>query len=66
MGNGGERLLGPKEVAELLNVVVPTVHEWRRRQRLPEPHAVISGVPIWRHGEIVKWAKQTGRWPEGK
>lgn len=55
-------LVGPHEIAGRLGVKVTTVHQWRQRDLLPEPEAVISGVPVWLWEVIEKWAKETGRW----
>lgn len=57
------RLLGAGEVAELLMVERETVHQWRRRGRLPEPDIIISGRPAWRRDRIEAWARETDRWP---
>ena len=54
-------IVGPQEVAELLCVEVGTVHQWRKRDLLPEPFQVVSKVPLWRLGEITTWAESCGR-----
>ncbi len=54
-------IVGPQEVADRLGVKVPTVHQWRKRNLLPPPVRVISGVPLWSGGEIDTWALDTGR-----
>lgn len=54
-------LVGPHEIADRLSVRVSTVHQWRQRDVLPEPEAVISGVPIWHWKTVEKWARKTGR-----
>lgn len=53
--------VGPQEIATLLGVKHATVKQWRHRRILPEPLAVISGVPIWRRSTIERWARSTGR-----
>jgi predicted site-specific integrase-resolvase len=52
---------GPQEVAATLGVKVTTVHQWRQRGLLPEPEAVVSGVPMWAPDTIEAWAVATGR-----
>jgi len=54
-------IVGPQEVAEMLEVKLQTVHAWRLRKVLPEPSEVISGVPIWRRPAIQRWAVRTKR-----
>jgi very-short-patch-repair endonuclease len=71
-GNSSSRavtsdLIGPQEVAELLGVEPNTVHQWRKRGdtirggAMPDPTAVISGVPLWTTEDIVNWARGSGR-----
>lgn len=59
-------LLGPSEVAELLRVERDTVYTWKHRGRMCEPDFMISGGPVWRRSRIIAWAKETGRWPDGR
>ena len=54
-------LVGPREVAALLDVQIQTVHVWRHRGIMPDPHTIISSVPIWRRHVIEAWAADTGR-----
>jgi hypothetical protein len=54
-------LVGPMEIAERLKVQRGTVHTWRLRGVLPEPLAVISGVPIWDWEAIKVWAAERKR-----
>ena len=54
-------LVGPGEIADRLGVKRGTVHEWRRRGILPEPEAIVSGVPVWQWSKIEAWARSTGR-----
>jgi len=57
-----DELVGPVEVAELLQVKVNTIAQWRLRfPDFPEPVAVISGTRIWRRGQIEAWATDKGR-----
>lgn len=54
-------LVGPDEVAAMLNVKRNTVAQWRFRRLLPEPALVLSQIPIWKRSDIEEWAKLTGR-----
>ena len=63
---GRERIVGPAEVAAIAGVKHRTVVTWRARGIMPEPDAVISGVPLWRERRIVRWLETTGRLPEGE
>lgn len=56
-----DELLGPDEVAELLAVKRNTLAQWRHRQKLPEPFMVLSGMPIFRRGDVMAFAVDTGR-----
>jgi len=40
-------LLGPQELAAACGVSPAVIHQWRRRERLPQADLVISGVPMW-------------------
>jgi hypothetical protein len=54
-------ILGTDEVAELLGVENQTVRLWKSKGIMPNPDWVISRVPIWTAGTIVRWAVKTGR-----
>jgi hypothetical protein len=54
-------LVGEKEIADRLGVQPGTVHQWRKRDLLPEPTAEVSGVPVWEWSTIDAWARATGR-----
>lgn len=54
-------LVGPTEIAERLDVKRGTVHTWRLRGVLPEPLAVISGVPIWEWETIKAWSEDRAK-----
>lgn len=56
-------LLGPEEIATLLEVDRDTPGVWRRRGLLPPPETTISSVPVWRRSVIEAWARKTDRWP---
>lgn len=56
-----ETLMGPDEVADLLQVQRATLRQWRKRGELPEPYMVLSGMPIWQRGAVVAFALLTGR-----
>ena len=53
-----ERLVGLAEVADLLQVSRQAVTNWRsRRGDFPAPVADLKSGPIWRHSEVLGWAK---------
>lgn len=54
-------LMGPDEVADLLQVTRNALAQWRCRRQLPAPDLVLSGLPIWHASTIVDWARRTGR-----
>lgn len=54
-------LVGPVEVAAMLDVAANTIHQWVRRGVLPVPWAVVSGTRLWSRWEILEWADETGR-----
>lgn len=57
------QLVGPKEVATMLQVAPNTLNVWRNRgllEQLP-PFITISDMPIWRREDVLDWAKMTGR-----
>jgi len=56
-----EDLVGPLEVARLLEVKEQTVRAWRVRGVLPPPLLVVSRVPIWNWDAVERWAVSTGR-----
>lgn len=47
------RLVGPSELAEYWGVTNNCIRVWKHRGKLPTPHLVISGTPIWRWGDVV-------------
>ncbi len=55
--------VGSAEVAAMLHVDPHTVSWWRREKMIPEPATQLKSGPVWRRDVIVKWAKETGRWP---
>tara|TARA_R110000824_G_scaffold272508_1_gene461045 strand:- start:121 stop:390 length:270 start_codon:yes stop_codon:yes gene_type:complete len=50
-----EKLVGVKEIAELLGIDRATVASWRHQSRLPNPDYKISGNPVWFACEIIFW-----------
>lgn len=54
-------LVGPDEVAELLQVTRNALAQWRHRGQLPPADLVLSGMDIWHERTIVEWARRTGR-----
>ena len=45
-------LLGPQELASFYGVSAQLIAQWRRRGKLPPAWRVVSGVPLWRFGDI--------------
>lgn len=56
-----DALLGPEEVADLLAVKRNTLVQWRKRGQLPAPALTLSGLPIWRRGDVLAFAALTDR-----
>jgi hypothetical protein len=56
-----DTLLGPDELAELLQVQRATIRQWRARGILPPADLELSGLPIWRHATVTSWACHTRR-----
>jgi len=58
--------VGIPEIAERLTKLGhkterATVDMWRHRGLLPEPRWTVGGRPAWSFGDIVRWARDTGR-----
>ncbi len=53
--------VGVGDVAKRLGVARVTVDAWRKRQLLPEPRWRVGGRPAWAWGDVLAWAKRTGR-----
>ena len=49
-------LVGPHDIADRLGVSSAAVSQWKRRGLLPQPVAVVSGVPMWHWTDIEQWA----------
>lgn len=56
-------LLGPADIAEMLDVQPGTIRQWLLRDLLPAPVYVNrSGrVRLWAYDDIDRWARATGR-----
>ncbi len=54
-------LVGPVEIAAMLDVEPGTVHVWVHRGTMPAPFAVVSGTRLWVRVEVEAWALKTGR-----
>lgn len=67
MAIGSDKPIDLAGIARLLGVAATTPQQWRQRGVLPEPDPDLSfpDKPIWRTSAIVKWAKDTNRWPHG-
>lgn len=54
-------MVGPTEIAQMLDVTLGAIRQWRRRGILPPPLKVVSGTPIWDRVDIDAWARDSGR-----
>ena len=55
-------LVGPAEIAELLNVEANTVNVWKvRHADFPTPVRRLKTGDVWDVREILGWAEKTGR-----
>lgn len=54
-------LMGPKEVAEFLDVRRATVQQWSYRKVLPPRDLTIGKQPVWQRATVIAWALETGR-----
>ena len=54
-------VVGPAEIAEMLDVRPSTVYQWRTRRILPEPDMQVSRQDAWWTTTIQGWAAETGR-----
>lgn len=55
------RLVGVREIAQLLSVSRQRADQLVRTKGFPEPVAELSSGRIWHRGSVVRWAKATGR-----
>lgn len=58
--------VGVLEASERLGVASDTVQKWRTRFAdtdlpFPEPRGLVGGNPWWHYGDVLRWAKKTGR-----
>lgn len=56
-----DELMGPDELAELLQVSRAAIRQWRHRGLLPAPDFTLSSLPIWTLRTVRDWAALTGR-----
>lgn len=65
--NERDPLIGYPEMAELAGVRVQTAWEWKKRNLLPDPSAVLPGRGRvkWRRSVAIAWLESTGRIPPG-
>jgi hypothetical protein len=60
-----DRLIDLAGIAELLGVASVTPQQWRQRNQLPPPDEPFPDKPLWKMSTIIRWARQTNRWPPG-
>lgn len=60
-------LVGPAEIALLLNVEANTINVWKvRHPDFPLPVRRLKSGDIWDVREVRSWAEQTGRYPPSR
>ena len=57
--------VGMVEIGERLGARRQTVAQWHYRGLLPPSRWTVSGYPAWNWPDIERWARDTGRMPEG-
>ena len=53
-----DKLLNPKQLAEILNVRVGTIYSWLSRGVEIPPSIKIAGSTRWRERSILQWLEQ--------
>jgi predicted DNA-binding transcriptional regulator AlpA len=57
-----DELVGTAEIAQMLGVVRQYVHRLSQEDStFPKPVAELAAGRVWKRGDIVNWAKATGR-----
>ncbi len=59
-------VVGAHEIAEMLGVSLPRVHQLAADPGFPEPVAQIRAGRIWRRRDIARWAKANSYPRSGK
>lgn len=59
-------LVGPTEIAELLNISRRTVFRYVARPGFPEPVGRVGRTTIWKRAAVERWAKQHLPLSEGR
>ena len=60
-------LVGPAEIALLLNVEANTINVWKvRHSDFPSPVRRLKSGDIWDIREVRAWAQRTGRYPPSR
>lgn len=58
-------LVGPAEIAELLQIEANTINVWKNRHPdFPTPVRRLKSLDVWDVREIRAWAEKTGRLTE--
>ena len=63
---GGSRLVGLKEVAELLQVPRNSAWRYSRREDFPRPVARPASGPVWEERDVRRWADKSLPLPVGR
>jgi predicted DNA-binding transcriptional regulator AlpA len=56
-----ERLLAPKDLAQILNVKVGTIYSWLSRGISLPPYIRIAGSTRWREKTVQNWIEKKER-----
>jgi predicted DNA-binding transcriptional regulator AlpA len=60
-------LVGLGDIADAYGVRKNSAWRWSRRDDFPAPVGMISGrIPVWRRGDVDRWAAKRLPLPEGR
>jgi predicted DNA-binding transcriptional regulator AlpA len=52
-----ERLIGFREIGEVLGVGRTSAARYTKRENFPEPVAELASGPVWNRDEVTAWGK---------
>lgn len=58
------RLTGATEIGRMLGISRQRVQQLAAEPGFPEPAAVLAMGKVWREGDVIAWAKASGRLAE--